>query len=639
MRRFLLFSSFALLLLELNAQQNNPYFAVSNIKEGLKENADAVIRLHQRHFTIKTVDQAVVKERKVVTIFNKDADNQAFVAQWYDKLTKIVDFDASVYDADGKFIKKLKKNDITDQSYISGFSLYEDNRIRAADLSQKSYPYTVDFSVQISAKFLYSINDWEVLRYENVAVEKSIFQVSAPADLKPKFKLINVPQGVNETFDQEQGLYTYKWVFENLPAQELELYANNEFVDNPKILASPTKFRYEGYEGNLSTWQDVARWQSTLNEGRNDLSDAAKQEARQLVAGVQDDEEKIKLIYEFMQNRTRYVSIQLGIGGLQPFPASVVENKGYGDCKALSFYTQSLLKEVGIEAYYTWIYAGSNPPPLYEDFPKDYGNHIILCVPNKGDTLWLECTSQTLPMGFLGSGTSDRDVIVMTPEGGKIVHTPIYAGKTNRYTTTGRVVIDKEGNATSEIAINFRGGATSNSGALGVIYQNEEVKKEWLRNMIDVPSYELNTYQFEATKARIPEVDLNLKMDIRKVASVSGSRLLLQPNLLNARSYVPKSIERKTPIHYDLSRLVQDTLHYELPEGSFIEQLPEKIEISSDFGDYTAEFVKSEGELTYIRSMQYHQGIYPPEKYEDLIKFYKSVRRADRKKVIISVKT
>ncbi len=619
--------------------QGSTSFNVSEIDENLKKNADAVIRLHESHFSIKSMDQAEMEERKVVTIFNKDADYLALIAEVYDKLSKIVNFDAVVYDKDGKVIRKLRKDDIMDQSYISGFSLYEDNRIRGADLSQNAYPYTIDFTSKVTYKFLYSMPDWEVLRYENVAVEKSVFQVSAPKNLKPKFKVFNVPNEATETFDEKRQLVTYQWVFENTPAQEYEPYSNDQFVDNPSILTSPTSFRYEGFEGKMSNWNDIADWQFTLNEGRNDLSGEARQQIRKLVEGLDSDEEKIKAVYEFMQNRTRYVSIQLGIGGLQPFPTSIVETKGYGDCKALSFYTQALLEEVGIESYYTWVHAGSNPPKIYDDFPRNYGNHIILCVPNKGDTLWLECTSQTLPMGFLGSMTSDRDVIVMTPDGGKIVHTPIYSGENNRYTTKGEIAIDKEGNASSEISINFKGGATSNSGVLGVIYQNEDDKKEWLRNIIDVPSYELNSYEFEEKKARIPEVDLTLKMDIRKVASVSGTRLLLQPNLLSARSYVPKSLDRKMPIQYELSRIEQDTLNFKLPEGAYIEQLPEKIEISSDFGDYSAEFLKTDGKLTYIRSMQYKPGTYEAEKYQDLIKFYKSVRRADRKKVIISVKT
>ena len=69
-----------------------------------------------------------------------------------------------------------------------------------------------------------------------------------------------------------------------------------------------------------------------------------------MVKNATTDREKAAILYNYMQNNMRYVSIQLGIGGLRPFPASFVDDKKYGDCKALSNYLKSALDAVGVKS-------------------------------------------------------------------------------------------------------------------------------------------------------------------------------------------------------------------------------------------------------------------------------------------------
>src|SRR5258708_10666604 len=106
----------------------------------------------------------------------------------------------------------------------------------------------------------------------------------------------------------------------------------------------------------------------------------------------------------------------------------------------------SILKKAVIRYQYTLIRAGDGANYMTDDFPSSQFNHVILCVPLKTDTVWLECTSQTLPAGYLSGFTSDRYVLLVDENGGKLVRTPKYrmADKLQTPKTVG--TIDAEGN-------------------------------------------------------------------------------------------------------------------------------------------------------------------------------------------------
>ncbi len=78
----------------------------------------------------------------------------------------------------------------------------------------------------------------------------------------------------------------------------------------------------------------------------------------------------------------------------------------------------SLLKEAGITSCYTLIKAGEMPDILPAIFLPSNLIMLFLCVPLQKDTMWLECTSQTLPSGYLGDFTCDRYALLIDETGG-----------------------------------------------------------------------------------------------------------------------------------------------------------------------------------------------------------------------------
>lgn len=106
----------------------------------------------------------------------------------------------------------------------------------------------------------------------------------------------------------------------------------------------------------------------------------------------------------------------------------------------------SLLAEAGVNAYPVLISAGDNRTNYFiEDFANNYFNHVIACVPQPKDTIWLECTSQTSPFGYLSAFTANRKALMISPGGGYVVNTPNYSSSKNLQKREVSATIDMEG--------------------------------------------------------------------------------------------------------------------------------------------------------------------------------------------------
>ena len=207
----------------------------------------------------------------------------------------------------------------------------------------------------------------------------------------------------------------------------------------------------------MSTWQDFGKWYGSLAKNANNLTEERKQFFQTLVKDATNDREKIKIIYNYLQSNCRYVLIALGIGGFKPFEADFVDKKKYGDCKALSNYTQACLSAIGIKSYQALINASYNKEPVDPAFPHNGFNHVIICVPLQKDSIWLECTSNTIEFGVLGNFTENRNALLITEDGGKLVATPRSKASDNTFSSYSIIDLAADGSGIVSVTLNTSG--------------------------------------------------------------------------------------------------------------------------------------------------------------------------------------
>lgn len=608
-------------------------YNVALIPDSLKTNANAVKRFEELRVIIKSTSKAVIKHKYAITILNEAGNEFSQYTNSYDKLQSLSNIDGNLYDASGKKLKNVKKKDIADVSYDDDMSLVTDNRLKQHNFYYRSYPYTIEYEDEQELDGIFFLPQWQPQNDENYSVQLSRYIVQMPKGYEIRYKQFNYQfQPAIAKNDKENS---YTWEVRNIKPIKYEYFQPALQEITTCVFIAPTDFEIQGYKGDMRTWQSLGKFIATLNNGRDQVPDNVKQDIHKLADGVKDKKEKIKMLYEYLQKNTRYIGIQLGIGSWQPFDAKYVSSKKYGDCKALSNYMVSLLKEAGIKANYVLINAGDGRKGLWEDFSAPYFNHAIMCVPDANDTLWLECTSQTASAGFMGSFTGNRKALLIAEDGGHIVSTPFYKSNDNLQLRKINAKIDEQGNLDAEVETFFTGIKQELQHSL-MHDVSKEQREKYLNKILNLPTYRVDKIDYKEDKKIIPVINEHLHIISQNYANITGRRLFIKPNLFNKSNIkLPADEVRRFDIAYTYSFNDVDSILISIPAGYAIESVPKAVVLSNKFGNYSINFKVSDSIIEVVRTQTRDAARFPSADYAELVKFYDAMYKADRSQVVL----
>ncbi|TPV31970.1 DUF3857 domain-containing protein [Paucihalobacter ruber] len=618
----------------LSYSQTQDLYNASLIPDELSDKVNSVVRYHDTKIDISAYNRMLVTEKRIITVYNKIGDRNLRAFAGYDDKRTIKKIEAFVYDKSGNQIKKFKKGDFVDESAVSGGTLYSDSRVKYLNYTPISYPYTLEFYAEIDYQTTAFIPTWQPLEKYYNATQNSEYQIINNSGVELKSKASNF-EGFNI---ETKGPLHYK--ASNMPAIAYEEYSPDFDSFTPEFKAALIEFDMEGVKGINNNWQEFGKWMNdVLIADTQKLPESVINEVKALTAYTNDPIEKAKIVYQFVQDKTRYISVQVGIGGWKPISAMEVNQVGYGDCKGLTNYTQALLKEIGVESYYTVIYGGSGR--IYDidkDFSSTQGNHVILCLPNEDDYIWLECTSQTNPFGLIAGFTDDRAALIIKPEGGEVVRTKAYKPYESLQHTKATVLFDESGNLEASVEIKSTGYQYS----LREAYETKDVKEQNLNYKNywgNINNLQIDGVSFKNDKDEIEFVE-NVNLSAKNYASKTGNRLLLQPNLFNVVSTIPARYSTRY-LDFQISRGYEDQDEYvlEFPDTLEIEALPEPVLIDTKFGTYEFSIeTLDKNKVQYKRKYILNKGSYAKEEYEDFREFRKLIAKHDKAKMVLKTK-
>ncbi|MET3538052.1 DUF3857 domain-containing protein [Chryseobacterium limigenitum] len=608
-------------------------YPASAIPENLKKNADVVVRKDFTTIQISKIDDIKYQYNRVTTVLSKDGDEKAVVYIPYEKGDQISDVKVIIYDESGKKIKSYSKSDFSDYANNSQGVFYSDDRFLSLAYTPVQYPYTIEYSYQISDENTIFIPDFVPFSSTNTSVEEKQFKIINKSGIDLRTKIYPSKYNYASVIDSSNGtekVYTYK----NTPAiDEINLLPQPEKI-LPKVSFSLAKFNLEGKQGNLTTWSDFGSWYyNSILQPVSVSTPTIKSEVASL--NLQGStEEKVKKLYQYMQAKTRYIFVALGIGGWQPMLPDEVDKKGYGDCKGLTNYMKTLLDEAGIPSYYSVINSSASDISFDPDFPKMGGNHAILMVPTEKGNIWLENTSQQVAFNHLNYNTTDRNVLSIKKDGIELINTPASSAEKNREKQILKVKLNEDNSLTGVGEFVYTGSQYDFTLPFSNLSSKE--KNEAIKKRLDVLNFEKVEMKNFVNDRDNAVATYNLDFKANNYSKNAGSSVIFRAVPIFTNSIYKTEENRELPFEIGQSFEDEFEINFSIPNSFKIDEVPNDVNLNSEFGTYKLSFVKNGTELKVSRKIRVNKGIFPKEKYNDYINFRKKTISNDNSKILIT---
>ena len=575
--------------------------------------------------------EMVCKERRVITVLDKRGLSAANLLISLNKgYSTLGRFSGSMTDSQGTLLCKIKKSDLEYTEYSE--MLADDACSYFYTCEPPHYPFTVTYEWEEKhSNGIAWLPTFVPQGNSNQQVYKARYHIEASPGLDFRYKFFNVSANVEEGIGDKGGR-VLDICMDSLPALHTEPLSPASYEIFPHAYIVPATFVFGGYNGSYETWAAYGSWLFSLMEDRDVLPQNVVAELKQKTASCSTPREKVQVVYDILAATTRYVSIQLGVGGMQPAPAAEVCRTGYGDCKALVNYARAMLGELGIESNYVVI--NTERENITRDFVNgSQFNHAILQVPLDGDTLWVECTNPTLPLGYLHDGIAGHDALVVTAMGGKLCRLPSYTHSQTVQHNNVVIALANDGSATVGMQRECSGAKYEGLHFFSKLTKVEQ--RDYLRSCLNMPNAEVTAISYNENREGVPSCAVTCLATVARYAIKSGNRFFVPLNPLKGVSQLPAGDDRRTDVVIKSGTVYVDNVEIVLPDGFMVESLLQPINISSSIASFEVDAVQEGNVVRISQKLSLNKGRYSKELYAELRSVVKALYDVSASKVVV----
>lgn len=407
------------------------------IKETIikKENNDvttpAIIIIKDENYNILNDNSFIYTEHKMIKLLNeKGKSRYADIEIGFDDAIEYVEIDyIRIYTPDGLIYEIPQEKYVHDVSPWTGsYSHFKQKII--------TYPQVMINSV---IEYKYRKTTFHPLHKdniqigisikENIPIIKSSYKISHPINRELKIKYPVDYKPIVETNNKEKSYY---WQINTpIKAIEIEPYMN---LSNYAPFITGSFFK---------NWHEIHDWLNPYYYGNTIKCNKDLQNlVNDLVKDCTYEEEKVKVIYNWINKNIRYIALEYGQGGIYPRNANDTYYNKYGDCKDQSILLTAMLRAAGVNAFPSLIKTASDFDSTIYNLEF---NHCITYVELKNKGLFLDVIAKKTPYHNLAAVDQDRLCFILKDNNWEIKRTPLSEPNDNLDKRTMIINIDSTG--------------------------------------------------------------------------------------------------------------------------------------------------------------------------------------------------
>lgn len=567
------------------------------------------------------------EKHRIVKILNARGHKYASVAIPYSPRIGLEELQARTISPSGE-IFVVKDENIYDISLYPNFMLYSDRMARLFTFPAVENGSIVEYRYVVQYKGHTYGSAWNF--QESVPVLFSKYTMIIPSEVEPIYRL----SGIDIEPDIKKAPIgfksTYSWEAKNLPPIRAEI----GMPVSKRVTA-----RLNIASANTKTWTDVAKWYKDLSQPQMRASDEIKDLVARITKGVVDQNEKLKILYEWVRDNIRYVSVSIGIGSYQPHAAESILFNRYGDCKDMTTLLCTMAEEADLDVHQVLIGTWQNGRVDTSIASISQFNHAIAYCPTVGENgTWMDATDKACPFGQLPWYDSNMPVLVVKNEGdSEILFTPQVTYNDNRKQLEWIVDLDSTGTATIE-GKNMLWGASANELRYDLMSQSGHERKSWLETYLAsrCDFIKLDTFSIIGMDEITDPLIINYTFFSKSFAKLNHNGMHFCPGDISEMDLSDYFIseDRLYPIRFRFGVKTKLNLSVNIPEQWTVEPEEYHESVSSLYGLATFKWFKS-GSKFYIQNEFILEGNeIPADEYIDFKKYLDNVHRNELKEVV-----